>query len=371
MPDQAPLFIIMAGGTGGHIFPALAVADELKQQGFRIHWLGTPDGMEADLVPKYGYDITFMPVKGVRGNGLKALVQAPFRVAVSLWYALKLIRQKQVVAVLGMGGFPSGPGSFAAWLLRKPLVLHEQNAILGLTNKIASLFATRRLEAFPGAFPSGAGAICTGNPVRARITPNQENATVPDNTTNKMAGNRPLRLLVLGGSRGAVAINECIPRALALVLKALGNGAIEVRHQTGAGDYDSTLERYRDAGVTGRIDPFIDDMATAYSWADLVLCRSGALTVAELANASKPAILVPYPWHKDQQQLRNGRYLADNGAAIILEQKDMTDQRLAELLLSFVNDRSQLITMSKQATSCAYPHATVTVARHCREVANV
>ena len=237
-------------------------------------------------------------------------MQAPFRVAVSLWYALKLIRQKQVVAVLGMGGFPSGPGSFAAWLLRKPLVLHEQNAILGLTNKIASLFAIRRLEAFPGAFPSSVGAVCTGNPVRARITPDQDNVTVPNNTPNETAGNRPLQ-------------------------------------------------------------PFIDDMATAYSWADLVLCRSGALTVAELANAGKPAILVPYPWHKDQQQLRNGRYLADNGAAIILEQKDMTDQRLAELLLSFINDRSQLITMSKQATSCAYPHATATVARHCREVANV
>ncbi len=354
--NKAPLFIVMAGGTGGHIFPALAVADELKAQGFRIHWLGTPDGMEADLVPKYGYDITFMPVKGVRGNGLKALLQAPFRVAVSLWYAMKLMRQTKAVGVLGMGGFASGPGSVAAWLMRKPLILHEQNAILGLTNKLASLFATRRLEAFPGAFPARAKAICTGNPVRPMAV-----------VASDFADDRPLRLLVLGGSRGALAINEAVP----LALKTLGADALEVRHQTGAKDFQATLERYQNAGVQGQVEPFIDDMAAAYNWADLVLCRSGALTVAELANAGKPAILVPYPWHKDQQQLRNGRYLADHGAAIILEQKTMTEQSLSELLLSFINDRQQLSVMSENAKKCAYPDATASVARHCREVAHV
>ena len=350
----------MAGGTGGHIFPALAVADELKQQGYRIHWLGTRDGMEADLVPKYGYDITFMPVKGVRGNGLKALLQAPFRVALSLWHGIRVMRREKAVAVLGMGGFVSGPGSVAAWLLRKPLILHEQNAVLGLTNKIASWFATRRLEAFPGAFPAGAKAICTGNPVRPMIVPAQ-----PDDEGH------PLRLLVLGGSRGAVAINECVPKTLALLARAEEGAEIDVWHQTGAAHCEKTRELYQSMGIEGRVEPFMDDMAAAYGWADLVLCRSGALTVAELANVGKPAILVPYPWHKDQQQLRNGRYLADNGAAIILEQSDMTEQTLSELLVSCINDKSRLHRMAQNARNCAFPDATVTVARHCLEIAHV
>ncbi|CAM3551393.1 undecaprenyldiphospho-muramoylpentapeptide beta-N-acetylglucosaminyltransferase [Parendozoicomonas haliclonae] len=357
---EAPLFIVMAGGTGGHIFPALAVADELKKQGFRIHWLGTRDGMEADLVPKYGYDITFMPVKGVRGNGLKALVQAPFRVALSLWHAVRVMKREKAVAVLGMGGFVSGPGSVAAWLLRKPLVLHEQNAVLGLTNKIASLFATKKLEAFPGAFPAKDKAICTGNPVREMIVPASDRNT-----------DGALRLLVLGGSRGAVAINEIVPKALARLNGQGDKPVVEVRHQTGAANHEATQKNYEQLGVTGRVDPFIDDMAAAYGWADLVLCRSGALTVAELANAGKPAVLVPYPWHKDQQQLKNGRYLADNGAAVILEQKAMTEDSLCELLLSFANDRQKLVDMANKAQACAHPNATQTVAKYCREVAHV
>ncbi len=356
--SDAPLFIVMAGGTGGHIFPALAVADELKAQGYQIHWLGTRDGMEADLVPKHGYDITFMPVKGVRGNGLKALVQAPFRVALSLWHALRVMRAKKAVAVLGLGGFVSGPGSVAAWLLRKPLVLHEQNAILGLTNKIASLFATRRLEAFPKAFPESAGAVCTGNPVRPMIV---SGAQKDD------AASRPLRLLVLGGSRGAVAINECVPRALA----RLGDGAPQVWHQTGAANEENTRRIYSERNISGRVDPFIDDMAAAYSWADLVLCRSGALTVAELANAGKPSILVPYPWHKDQQQLRNGRYLVDNQAAVLLEQKNMNEESLANIVQDLSQNKGRLKKMADAALSCSHPDATQVVARHCLEVASV
>ncbi|WP_281648892.1 undecaprenyldiphospho-muramoylpentapeptide beta-N-acetylglucosaminyltransferase [Parendozoicomonas sp. Alg238-R29] len=355
--SEAPLFIVMAGGTGGHIFPALAVADELRDRGFQIHWLGTCDGMEADLVPKHGYDITFMPVKGVRGNGMKALLQAPFRVSLSLWHALRVMRAKKAVAVLGMGGFVSGPGSVAAWLLRKPLVLHEQNAVLGLTNRIASMFASCRLEAFPKAFPAGAGAECTGNPVRPMIVP----------ATGENQTNRKLRLLVLGGSRGAVAINECVPKALAV----MGRSAPEVWHQAGASNLEETRALYKSVGVEGRVDPFIDDMATAYGWADLVLCRSGALTVAELANAGKPAILVPYPWHKDQQQLRNGRYLVDNDAAVLLEQKHMTEHTLAEKLSELSAHPEKVQAMSENARACAHPDATVRVATICQEVARV
>ncbi|MCL6268970.1 undecaprenyldiphospho-muramoylpentapeptide beta-N-acetylglucosaminyltransferase [Sansalvadorimonas sp. 2012CJ34-2] len=356
MADQSPLFIIMAGGTGGHIFPALAVADELRDQGFRIHWLGTRDGMEADLVPKHGYDISYMPVKGVRGNGLKALLQAPFRVLVSMWHALKIMRAKKAVAVLGMGGFVSGPGSVAAWLLRKPLVLHEQNATVGLTNNIASRFATRLLEAFPNTFQKKQ-AECTGNPVRPMIVPVEKQGD----------DQRPLKLLVLGGSRGAVAINECVPKALS----RLDGGKLEVWHQAGDRNIEETHSFYQEAGVEGRVDPFIDDMAEAYGWADIVLCRSGALTVAELANAGKPGILVPYPWHKDQQQLKNARYLVDNQAAILLEQKDMTEQSLADLLNQLVKDRSRVKSMAEATKVCAHPDATKTVARFCREVANV
>ena len=283
-------------------------------------------------------------------------MQAPFRVGLSLWHALRVMREKKAVAVLGMGGFVSGPGSVAAWLLRKPLVLHEQNAILGLTNRIASMFATRRLEAFPNAFPAKAGAQCTGNPVRPMIVPASEEAI-----------DRPMRLLVLGGSRGAVAINECVPGALSI----LDDSAPEVWHQAGANNIEETRAIYKQLGVDGRVDPFIDDMASAYSWADLILCRSGALTVAELANAGKPAILVPYPWHKDQQQLRNGRYLVDNDAAILLEQKNMTEQALANQLAELSANPETLKAMAKNARDCAHPDATAQVAKICREVAHV
>ena len=306
-------------------------------------------------MPKHGYDISFMPVKGVRGNGVKALLQAPFRVLVSMWHAIKIMRAKKAVAVLGMGGFVSGPGSVAAWLLRKPLVLHEQNATVGLTNNIASRFATRLLEAFPNTFQKG--AECTGNPVRPMIVPG---ATQADES-------RPLRLLVLGGSRGAVAINECVPKALA----KLDAGKLEVWHQAGERNIEDARRFYADVKIQSRVDPFIDDMAEAYGWADLVLCRSGALTVAELANAGKPAILVPYPWHKDQQQLKNARYLVDNQAAILLEQKNMTEQSLADLLEQLVNDRSRIQSMAEATKVCAHPDATRTVAQYCREVAHV
>ena len=354
---SSPVFVIMAGGTGGHIFPALAVADELRDQGFRIHWLGTRDGMEAELVPKHGYDISFMPVKGVRGNGLKALLQAPFRVLVSIWHAMKVLREQKAVAVLGMGGFVAGPGSVAAWLQRRPLVLHEQNAILGLTNKIASYFSTRVLEAFPGAFPAAKKATCTGNPVRSVIRASGDSESTIG----------ALKILVLGGSRGAVSINSLVPEALS----QLKDTELEVWHQTGARNDLETKTFYMKAGVEGRIDPFIDDMAEAYAWADLVLCRSGALTVAELANAGKPSILVPYPWHKDQQQLHNARYLIDNGAAILLEQNTMDAVTLAGMFKRLSDDRDQLQTMSRAAAGCAHPDATKAVARICREVANV
>ena len=355
MSSTAPLFIIMAGGTGGHIFPALAVAEQLQKSGARIHWIGTHDGMESELVPRYNYDISFIPVKGVRGKGRVSLLQAPFRIMKSLWLVLKVIRRLKPVAVLGMGGFVSGPGCVAAWLLRKPLVLHEQNAVLGLTNRLGAPFATRLLEAFPNTFASGKKVTCTGNPLRA-MSP----AATPPFT-----GDRALRLLVLGGSRGAAAINESIPEALAKMMPH----APEVWHQTGKNNYERTVAAYDEVGVTARISPFIDAMHNAYEWADLVVCRAGALTVAELAQNGTPAILVPYPWHRDQQQLRNARYLTDRQAAILLEQRDMNENTLSELLTSLINDPERLQSMAVAATRCAHPDATRMVADICREVA--
>ncbi|WP_211824655.1 undecaprenyldiphospho-muramoylpentapeptide beta-N-acetylglucosaminyltransferase [Kistimonas asteriae] len=355
MTEQGkPVFVIMAGGTGGHIFPALAVAEALQAQGYGIHWLGTRDGMESTLVPAHGFDISYMPVKGIMGNGMRAILQAPFRVTASVLKAIRVMRSMNVVGVLGMGGFASGPGGVAAKLLGIPLVIHEQNAVPGFTNKIASRFASRVLEAFPGTFDVTDKAIFTGNPVR--------NTILPESEDNARAG--PLKLLVLGGSRGALAINECIPAAM-----ALAKAPVEVWHQTGAGKVDETQAIYEHCGVTGRVEPFIDDMGAAYRWADIIVCRSGALTVAELANAGKPAILVPYPWHKDQQQLRNARYLVDRGAAVLLEQSELSDVKLAELLDKYAQERELLSKMREAALGCARPEATATVAQQCREVA--
>ncbi|MCK5894102.1 MAG: undecaprenyldiphospho-muramoylpentapeptide beta-N-acetylglucosaminyltransferase [Endozoicomonadaceae bacterium] len=350
-----PVFIIMAGGTGGHIFPALAVADALQARRYTIHWLGTREGMESTLVPAHGFDITYMPVKGVMGNGIRSLVEAPFRIAVSVIKAMHVMRSLNVVGVLGMGGFASGPGCVAAKLLGIPLVIHEQNAVPGLTNKIASRWlASRVLEAFPGTFAADENVIFTGNPVRNTIL--AEPSDQPESGT--------LKVLVLGGSRGALAINECIPGALTKT-----HAPVDVWHQTGAGKVDETLAMYQRHGVTGRVEAFIDDMGAAYRWSDLIVCRAGALTVAELASAGKPAILVPYPWHKDQQQLRNAHYLVDHKAAVLLEQSELNNVTLAELLDKYAQQRQLLNDMGRAALACARPDAAEHVAMQCREVA--
>ena len=360
--QRRPVFVIMAGGTGGHVFPALAVAEVLQTQGYAIHWLGTRDGMEFTLVPAHGFDISCMPVTGIMGNGVHAMLQAPFRVTVSVLKAIKVMRSMNVVGVLGMGGFVSGPGSIAAKLLGIPLIIHEQNAIPGFTNRIVARFASRVLEAFPGTFGADNKAVFTGNPVRNTILTEPEGSSGDNPGDDVKTGS--LRLLVSGGSRGALMINECIPAALALVREP-----IQVWHQAGAGKVEETRAAYQRYGVTGRVEPFIDDMGAAYRWADLVVCRSGALTVAELANAGKPAILVPYPWHKDQQQLHNARYLVDRGAAVLLEQSESSSTKLAALLDKYAQERELLQDMRQAALGCAYPEATAAVAQQCREVA--
>ncbi|WP_257288574.1 MULTISPECIES: undecaprenyldiphospho-muramoylpentapeptide beta-N-acetylglucosaminyltransferase [unclassified Endozoicomonas] len=354
-----PTVLIMAGGTGGHIFPALATARELEKRGYTIHWLGTPDSMEAELVPRHGFEISFIPVTGLRGKGLSFLMKAPWKLAVSLYRSVKVIRSCNPVCVLGMGGFVTGPGGLAARLSGIPLVIHEQNAIAGFTNRILSRIARKVLLAFPGAFGpvnSSGKLILTGNPVRTDIA---------DLELPAQLNGRSLKLLVLGGSKGAVAINELVPKALTRF-----KGRIEVWHQTGKSNLAATRESYRALNIEGRLEPFIDDMAGAYEWADLVICRSGALTVSELAMAQRAALLVPYPHAVDDHQTVNGQYLVNQGAAMMVQQKELNETCLINMLENFVGNPEQLVNMARAAGSVAKPMAAEEVADHCLEVAH-
>ncbi|KEQ13908.1 UDP-diphospho-muramoylpentapeptide beta-N- acetylglucosaminyltransferase [Endozoicomonas montiporae] len=357
----------MAGGTGGHIFPALATARELKSRGFNIHWLGTPNSMEAELVPKHGFDISFLPVTGLRGKGLGFLLKAPWRVSVSLLRAVRALRRHKPVCVLGMGGYVTGPGGLAARLLGVPLVIHEQNAIAGLTNKVLARISSRVLEAFPGTFKKAGmkteKVFHTGNPVRADI----QNAVQP----LEQRGDAPVRLLVVGGSRGAQVFNQTVPEALALLSESEGVPSVQIWHQTGKGNLEATRQLYRDHGVEGRVEEFIDDMAETYDWADLILCRSGALTVSELAIAGRPSILVPYPWAVDDHQTANGHYLVEQSAALMIQQSEFNKGSLARMLQDLVANRSRLEQMGAAARSIALPESTRQVAEHCLEVVNV
>ena len=348
--------LVMAGGTGGHVFPALAVARELQQRGVAVQWLGTRNGIEADLVPAAGIDLHCIEIEGVRGTGIARWLKAPFKIMRAIWQAMKIIREQKPDTVLGLGGFASGPGGVAARLLRKPLVIHEQNAVAGTTNKLLAKIATRVLTAFPDVL---AGAQCTGNPVRSDI------AALPEPQTHIAASDRPLRLLVLGGSLGALAINQCVPEALALLPE---DSRPQVRHQCGRKHESVTQQAYCDAGVEASVEPFIDDMASAYSWADLVLCRAGALTVSELAAAGVGAVLVPYPHAIDDHQTANARWLSDVGAAVLLPQSDMSAESLADLLQSSLSDKPHLLAMAGRARKLAQTDAASVVADVCEEV---
>jgi len=348
--------LVMAGGTGGHVFPALAVADEMRRRGIRVTWLGTRRGIEAELVPANGFPIDYIEVSGLRGKGLTAKLTAPVLLVRSLWQALGIVRRLRPHAVLGLGGFASGPGGLAARLLGRPLVIHEQNAVAGTTNGILARIATRVLEAFPDTLPRG--EVC-GNPVRSEI------AALPEPAARQVGGHSPPHLLVLGGSLGALAINHLVPEALAL----LANEARpQVRHQCGKKHLEATLDAYRAAGVDADVQPFIADMADAYGWADLVLCRSGALTVSELACAGVGALLVPYPHAIDDHQTRNGDWLVQQGAAQLVQERDLNAKLLSERLSSLLADRERLQTMATRARAQGRAGAAAAVADVCLEV---
>lgn len=370
MSDRA--ILIMAGGTGGHVYPALAVADRLKAKGFSLCWLGTDRGLEARVVPEQGYPLARITVSGIRGKGPWRRLLAPPMLLIALWQALRVLRRVRPVAALGMGGFASGPGGVAAWLLRVPLLIHEQNAVAGLTNRLLAPLAVAVLAAFPAAFQGRFGRkngqkgrprlIVCGNPVRPAI------AGLPGPAA-RFAGRDPEspRLLILGGSLGAKRLNETLPEALA----ALGaDFALQIRHQCGPRHLAATRAAYQSRRLEAGISAFIEDMAGAYAWADLVVCRAGALTISELAAAGVGAVLIPFPHAVDDHQTENARHLTAAGAALLLPEAELDPARLATLLRTLFAAPERLRRMAGKARALARPEAAERVARRCAEAAH-
>lgn len=347
--------LIMAGGTGGHIFPALAVADILRGQGWQVTWLGAPNSMEADLVPKHGYQMAKVRFAGLRGKGLLRKLLLPFNLMVALWQSEGAMLRYRPDVVLGMGGYITFPGGLMAVLLRRPLVIHEQNSVAGLSNKVLARVANRVLTGFPDVLPK---ALWCGNPVRRQIT----ELAPPEQRYATRTGS--LNVLIVGGSLGARALNETVPQALAeMPLETRPN----ILHQTGKPHHAAVVAVYQQLGAQADIQPFISDMAAAYANADLVICRSGALTVAELAAAGVASILIPFPFAVDDHQTHNARFLSDRGAAILLPQSELNADKLAQLLMGL--GREKLLEMAQKARSVAKNHAAEAVADVCKELA--
>ena len=351
--------LIMAGGTGGHVFPALAVADELKSQHVDVAWMGTQRGIEAKLVPASGYPLNFISIQGLRGNGILGWLLAPFKLIKAVVEAVSVIKQFKPDAVLGLGGFASGPGAVAAKLMGTPLVIHEQNAIPGLTNRLSALFANHVLEGFSGSFKNIRHAQYIGNPVR-------ESIEELDRPQQRMVDrNSTIRILVLGGSLGAKSLNTLLPEAFGLLETEL-----EIKHQCGVKHSDDCKHNYEVAGVEADVITFIDDMSEVYAWADLVICRAGALTIAELAAAGVASLLVPYPYAVDDHQTHNASVLVNNGAAVLVQEKNLTIESFAEEISKLVGDRTLLLTMAIQARKQAKTGTAKLISALCLEVAH-
>lgn len=347
--------LVMAGGTGGHVFPGLAVADHLHAQGWRIVWMGNPEGMEARLVPKRGYEMAWVRFAALRGKGLLRMLLLPANLLRAFWQALRALSQVKPNVVLGMGGYVTFPGGMMAALSGRPLVVHEQNSVAGLANRVLAGVADRVLSGFPGVLKKGEW---TGNPVRAEI------AALPQPSQRYAAREGRLNVLVVGGSLGAQALNDAVPRGLTLLAE---EERPRVTHQSGAAQIDALRAAYGLAGLGAELIDFIDDMAARYAAADLVICRSGALTIAELAAAGVASVLVPFPHAVDDHQTGNARFLADAGAAILLPQAELTPEKLASLLRELT--REKLAAMADAARKLAKPEATRAVAEICMEVA--
>ena len=348
--------LIMAGGTGGHVFPALALARLLREQSLDVVWLGTTRGLESRVIPAEGIPIERLTVGGLRGKGTLTWLAAPFRLTLALAQALRIMWRYRPLVVVGLGGFVSGPGGLAAWLTRRPLLIHEQNAVAGFTNRVLAHLARQVLEAFPGSFGHDVAARVIGNPVRRDIS------TLPPPRERFAGRSGPVRLLVIGGSQGATRLNTVVPFALKRLATWL---AFDVRHQAGERWVDAGRASYAEAGVRADVRPFIEDMSEAYGWADLVICRSGALTVSELAAVGVGAILVPFPHAVDDHQAQNAQYLVRPGAAILIPDREFTVERLAAELQRLAAGRGKLLAMAERARLLAMPRAADELAASC------
>ena len=350
--------LIMAGGTGGHVFPALACAREFETRGYTVHWLGTPRGIENELVKPAGFTLHLINVAGLRGKSKLSLLKAPFVLLKALFQARKIIRQLKPVCVLGFGGYVTGPGGLAAKTCGVPVIIHEQNAVAGTANRLLVPMASRVCEAFPRTFDASDKLRTTGNPVRPELFTLAPRAPLEG---------RQVRLLVLGGSLGAEPLNKLLPEALAKVAAGIRP---DVFHQAGKQHDQITAERYNAVGVEAQVQPFIKDMAQAYGWADLVVCRAGALTVSELAAAGLPSLLVPLPHAIDDHQSRNADYLVQEGAAFLMPQATTGAAELAARLTEVLMQPERLNSMATNARRLAKPDATRNVVDICLEVAN-
>ena len=360
MNVASPSVLIMAGGTGGHVFPALAAAEKLRAKGVNVEWLGTRQGIEARVVPAADIPIHFIQVSGLRGKNLWQRCKAVWQVLMAMGSIGRLLRKLNPICVLGMGGFASGPGGLMAWMSRRPLIIHEQNAVAGTTNKLLERLASRVLLGYPISL-GGSKACFVGNPVRESI------ANLPAKNEVLAEAKGPLKLLVLGGSLGSLPINKLVPEALALLP---ADSRPEVWHQTGSSHQETVTSDYQQRELDGRVEAFIDDMAAAYQWADLVICRAGALTVAELSVAGLPSILVPLPHAIDDHQTANAQWLADQNAAYLMPQKQLTASLLVTTVKELQDNRQQLAAMASAAKQAAKTDAAEQVATLCLEVAN-
>ena len=354
--------LIMAGGTGGHVYPALAVARALQAHACEVVWLGTHRGIESRVVVEAGIDMEWISVQGLRRKGVLAMLIAPFSLARALFQSLAVIIRRRPAAVLGMGGFVSGPGGVAAWLMRRPLLIHEQNAAAGMTNRLLARLARVVLQAFPGSFDPRVGAETVGNPVREDI------AAIPAPGARYRSRQGALRLLVLGGSQGALALNLAVPAALALIDKDLRP---VVRHQCGERTLQAAQDAYNENKVDVDLSAFIKDMAEVYAWADLVVCRAGALTIAELCAAGLPAVFVPYPAAVDDHQTANAGPMVAAGAATIIPESSLTPTLLADTLCDWMQSRATLMRRAENARSLATPGSLGRITELCLEQAGV
>ncbi len=359
--NSTSCFLIMAGGTGGHVFPALAVAKELLQRNQDVCWLGTEVGMESHLVPANNIKFETIAIKGFRGKGLLSKLAVPFLLVRAVVQAAKVIRKVNPCVVIGFGGFVSAPGGIAARLLGKQLIIHEQNSVAGTSNRLLNTLSNKTLTAYPNNLK---GAALVGNPIRTGLSSIENDSVENDNTD----ADQKLNLLIMGGSLGAKAINEIVPAALSLIDDSIRPN---VWHQTGRSKKEPVVNDYKDLSVSARTEEFIDSVDEAYSWADVLICRAGALTVSEVAAVGMPAIFIPLPSAIDNHQYHNARWLSEQDAAVLIEQKTLTKELLSETLTNFISQKEILKTMGKKAKALAMPNATNDVANICEELCHV